>query len=268
MRAFYSTPKFETEHRDFTPISRFGIGILTCFMVSNDVEILTVKSGRGYRIRMTSVHTDYLLREIPTSDSLIADLEPHGTKVSLRLRKESIDTSMHSIGEIVRYWVILPECEVIYAESTSRRNGLASVLLNCLRYYHETKEDAASVPPHSPRQVIEFKSKERTAGQAEATSAGIARYELAFGIVHGQLPEKTYAMQPTLGLPMVCIEGIRVADALPWCLNKARREGLPSALLWVRGDRKFRTTVSAAGSSRMKITIELELYVYICYLTI
>lgn len=38
--SFYDTPKFVTEHEDFTPISRFGIGILTCFMISDDIEII------------------------------------------------------------------------------------------------------------------------------------------------------------------------------------------------------------------------------------
>ena len=62
--SFYNTPQFETEHRDFSPISRFGIGVLTCFMVSDDIEIITLRNDVGYRIRMTSVHSDYLLSEL------------------------------------------------------------------------------------------------------------------------------------------------------------------------------------------------------------
>lgn len=35
----YHSEKFKKEHPDFHPISRFGIGILTCFMVSDEINI-------------------------------------------------------------------------------------------------------------------------------------------------------------------------------------------------------------------------------------
>lgn len=113
--SYYSTAKFEAEHRDFTPISRFGIGILTCFMISDDIEIVTCRAGKGHRIRMTSVHADYLRRELREHDPLVEGIDPNGTRVTLALR-DSVDLSRRSILDIVRYWIILPECSVEYVE--------------------------------------------------------------------------------------------------------------------------------------------------------
>ena len=127
--SFYNSPEFLAEHSDFSPISRFGIGILTCFMVSDDIEIITCRRDKGFRIRMTSVHADYLLRELPKGDPLLTGLEPHGTRVQLRLR-QSIDVSKRSILEILRYWVILPECSVVFrdvAKGTSDNVGSQAI---------------------------------------------------------------------------------------------------------------------------------------------
>ncbi len=66
--SFYNTPQFQQEYKDYTPISRFGIGILTNFMVSDDIEIVTCKGGTGYRLRLTSVQSDYLLKKIDLGD--------------------------------------------------------------------------------------------------------------------------------------------------------------------------------------------------------
>lgn len=114
--SFYNTPQFETEHRDFSPISRFGIGILTCFMVSDDIEIVTFRADKGHRIRMTSVQAHYLLRELQPGEAIARGLEPHGTRVSLRLR-DTIDLSKQTIEDIIRHWVILPICRVEYVEA-------------------------------------------------------------------------------------------------------------------------------------------------------
>lgn len=37
----YQEPDFKKEHPDFTPISRFGIGVMSTFMIADKVEVLT-----------------------------------------------------------------------------------------------------------------------------------------------------------------------------------------------------------------------------------
>lgn len=43
----YSSQSFQKEYPEFVSISRFGIGILTCFLVANDIEIITNSSENG-----------------------------------------------------------------------------------------------------------------------------------------------------------------------------------------------------------------------------
>ena len=236
--SYYNTPQFESEHRDFAPISRFGIGILTCFMISDDVEIITFRDGRGFRIRMTSVKSTYLLRELEKGDPLLEGLEPHGTRVSLRLR-DTVDLSKHGgILSIVKYWVILPECTVEYREpgQQATRVGFPSVA-EALRGYYEALEIPARY-----WSKLEMVAKSREArGPDSSVAAG--KYELAFGVYSSFYPERPFAELQNGMAPRVCIEGIRVSDRLPGF--EARPDF--GALLSVRGSRRFRTTVSRAG---------------------
>jgi molecular chaperone HtpG len=243
--SYYNTPQFEAEHADFTPISRFGIGILTCFMISDDIEIVTIKDGIGHRIRMTSVEADYLLRDLQPGAPELDGLEPHGTRVTLRVR-DTVDFSTNTVGDILRHWVILPECEVTYMENgkDAERIGFDSAAAALESYHLLGEQREKQVSTSSRREIV---TKSRTGADIAAERPPNARYEIAFAVQHGLLPERYFSMQPAkVDLPMVCIEGIRVAEALPWFEGSGRSPNL-STLLSVRGDKKFRTTVSRAG---------------------
>jgi hypothetical protein len=41
--SYYRSPEFERQHLGFEPVSRFGVGILSCFMVSEDLEVQTYR---------------------------------------------------------------------------------------------------------------------------------------------------------------------------------------------------------------------------------
>ena len=239
--SYYSTPQFEAEHRDFTPISRFGIGILTCFMVSDDIEIVTFRGDKGHRIRMTSVQADYLLRELLPGDPKLAGLEPHGTRVTLRLRG-TVDVSERSVEKIVRHWVILPECCVEYVEPNKSpvEIGFDSPV-HALREFHS--DDPRSQPDSFYKLEFVVKNRRPIDLTEDVTESG--QYELAVAVRSSILPERLFASKPEVDLPMVCIEGIRVSNRLPWFTGERGNE--PSALLSVRGARRFRTTVSRTG---------------------
>ena len=55
-------------------------------MVSDDIEIITVRDGDAHRIRMTSVQSTYLLRELSLNDPLLDGMGCSCTCVTLRLR--------------------------------------------------------------------------------------------------------------------------------------------------------------------------------------
>jgi hypothetical protein len=231
--SFYNTPQFEAEHGDFSPISRFGIGILTCFMVSDDIEIVTNRDGKGYRIKMTSVHADYLLRELLPHDEKVLGIEPHGTRVTLRLR-DTIDLSKKGIADIVRYWVIIPACKVEYVEvgKAPENIGVRSAEDALRQMNNANLGDGTSQSRRNTEIVVKSRS------QAES----LAKYEVAFMVESLWFWERSFAKSAKNDWPAVCIEGIRVSNVLPWFHGSNL-----NALLAVTGDRRFRTTVSRSG---------------------
>jgi hypothetical protein len=240
--SFYNTPQFASEFKGFTPISRFGIGVLTCFMISDDIEIITFKGSVGHRIRMTSVHADYLLREIQPGDSKLNGIEPHGTRVTLIVR-EGGKLDAINVEEILRHWIILPACNVEYTESgkSSVRIGFNTAAQALKSFYVEAAR-GAQTSDLGPEIITKYKDIE---GE---------RYEVAFAVKAGWLPEKTFAAAPSLGgCSAVCIEGISVSDAMPGFSGGKNTESFYAdrpgigALVSIREARGLRTTVSRSG---------------------
>jgi hypothetical protein len=241
--SFYESDAFKSLQPDFTPISRFGIGILTCFMISDDIEILTIRDGKAFRLRMTSAHADYLLNPLDPESHKVRNLRPHGTRVRLRVRK-TVDLERRGIRDILRHWMILPECPVFYnALGKKERIGFESVEA-ALR---------SGLPAHTgggTDVAVSFR---------EEDSQGRA-YDLAIGVRESSfVPERSFVTlrdpEPRLGrptaedqlallLPAVCVEGVRVDNRIPGI------GGRIAALLSVKGNRSFRTTVARDGLER------------------
>ena len=237
--SYYESPAFETEYKDFSPISRFGIGILACFMVSDDIEIVTCKDSTAHRLRMTSVKSDYVLREIDSGHTLLEGLEPHGTRVKLRLR-DTINLEKRTVEDIVRYWIVLPECTVEYAQSGKEPKSLGfSNVRDALEYFHSTTQRDLN------SEVLVHEQKESEEGKGI-----VASYELGFKVTSSSYtPERGFLSNITEDAPMVCIEGIRVSDHLPGFKSYTKRSSgtAVAGLLSVRGSRKFKTIVSRSG---------------------
>jgi hypothetical protein len=223
--SFYDTPQFQTEHANFTPISRFGIGILTCFMISDNIEIVTCRSGVGRRIRMTSVHADYLLKDLPSGDAQLDGLEPHGTRIKLVLRP-SVNLKEKSMLDIVRQWIIVPACEVTYSEAGEKPQRIGF-------------DDAAEALQFLISEEEQSKAGKRSLELIRATfTESDATYDLAFAVQTGFFPERIFLVNDRRRSSAVCIEGIRADWHLP-----GFKPGL-YGVLSVRGNKRFRTTVS------------------------
>ena len=112
-RSRYQDPEFTRQYPDFHPISRFGIGILTTFMIADQVEIVTSHpdEAEARHLGLRSVHGRYLVRLLDKeSDTDAQRLSPHGTLVRLRVRPSA------EVGDVlatVRKWVVVPGCEVL-----------------------------------------------------------------------------------------------------------------------------------------------------------
>lgn len=108
----YQEPDFRKQHPEFTSISRFGIGVLSAFMVADDVSVATCypADATARQLSLRDVHGQYLVRLVDKQDEEIPDLiREHGTSISIRLRPSA---DLSAIEAIVRHWVVFPGCEV------------------------------------------------------------------------------------------------------------------------------------------------------------
>ena len=108
----YQDEKFKEKHPNFHSISRFGIGVLSAFMVSDDVEITTCSEDddKARRIALRSVHGKYLIKLLDkVSDRAMLPMYPHGTSVRIVLRPTA---KIGDILRVARSWLMFPRCRV------------------------------------------------------------------------------------------------------------------------------------------------------------
>ncbi|MCQ2480036.1 MAG: ATP-binding protein, partial [Clostridia bacterium] len=143
--SYYSSEHFEAEklkynaNSNYNPISRFGIGILSCFMGDRDNTILEVstkhfskeKEQPVIRLDVTGLHGYYYLakgnevdesdfrpmHKIPESEEQKQDI---GTSISIRMGM-GIREELFSVREIVEKYVHFPAVNVSFQDEKGTR---------------------------------------------------------------------------------------------------------------------------------------------------
>lgn len=108
----YQEEDFKKRHPEFSPISRFGIGVLSAFMIADAVQITTCseEEEKVHQLTLRSVHGRYLVRLLDKqSDEITERLHPHGTEVRLALRKSA---ELPDVADALRRWIVVPRCSV------------------------------------------------------------------------------------------------------------------------------------------------------------
>ncbi|MCK9769757.1 HD domain-containing protein [Pseudomonas syringae] len=108
----YQDPKFREDHPNFSSISRFGIGVLSAFMVADHVEITTcsLEDDEARQISLRSVHGKYLIKLLDkTSQRNKIGVYPHGSSVKLTLRTTA---TIGNVLEVAKMWLLFPRCKV------------------------------------------------------------------------------------------------------------------------------------------------------------
>lgn len=105
----YQSDEFKRENPSFHSISRFGIGILTCFMISDEILITTLYHGehQACQIKIKNLQGDYFMRTDVSADSILEG--KHGTTFALKVRDGVV---VENIEEDLRKWIWFPKCEV------------------------------------------------------------------------------------------------------------------------------------------------------------
>jgi hypothetical protein len=108
----YQDPDFTKLYPTVSAISRFGIGVLSTFMIADMVEIVTChpEEQEARWLSLRSVHGKYLIRLVDkTADPFAREVAPHGTAFRLRLRPTAPDPDVVAIA---RRWIVIPGCDV------------------------------------------------------------------------------------------------------------------------------------------------------------
>lgn len=137
----YRDETVKKQFPDFTSISHFGIGILTCFMIANDIDIVTssVEQEDANSINLRKVNGSYLLRKLEKSE-LDTRIKHHGTMVRLYVRS---DVDMTTLENDLRKWIVVPEIPVYLSIDGEEeiRIGYDSLKEILVKYLSETGHD-------------------------------------------------------------------------------------------------------------------------------
>ena len=92
----YQDPEFRKKNPGFSSISRFGIGVLSAFMIADSVEIVSChpEEELARRLTLRSVHGRYLIRLLDKGSSEPKQIGPHGTIFRLHVRPS---VEMHDV---------------------------------------------------------------------------------------------------------------------------------------------------------------------------
>lgn len=200
----YRDETIKKQFPNFSSISHFGIGILTCFMVANDIDIVTNSEEQNdvNCISLRKVNGNYLLRRINKSE---ADnrIRSHGTMVKLYVRN---DVDMSTLEADLRKWIVLPEVPVYLSVSGNKdvRIGYSSPKEVIVKYLNDTGRNVDGE---------KFDVYEET--QGNVTVAYAVRH-LKYLSDWCLLEVDNRRMQKKTQLPIgTCVEGVRVEFTTP-----------------------------------------------------
>lgn len=203
----YRQQDFIEKYTEFTPISRFGIGILTCFMVANDVDIITnhVESEKLNIICLRNVNGKYLLRK-EAKEGADEYIKEHGTIIKLHVRS---DIDMSNLENILKKWIVVTEVPVeLITEEKTVSIGYASL-----------KDALICSLKESNIIVDEKKYMVETKTSGNVTVACVLQYNNYFSDWSFITADRIISRKKT---PIIgtCVEGIRVEFNSPGYNNK------------------------------------------------
>lgn len=206
----YRDDTIKKEFPDFSSISHFGIGILTCFMIANDIDIVTNSEEQNdvNILNLRKVNGNYLLRRV-SKDEVDPRIAKHGTMVKLYVRN---DVDMSTLEDDLRKWIVLPEIPVYLTMGGKNdiRIGFDSLKEVLKKYLNDTGRNVAGE---------KFDVYEETHGNV--TVAYAVRH-LRYLSDWCLMEVDTRRTQKKYQLPIgTCVEGIRVEFTTPGYKNSS-----------------------------------------------
>jgi hypothetical protein len=254
--SFYQSDAVLQQHPEFSAISHFGIGVLSTFMIADEVQILTVHPDDEFARRLTlpSVVKSYLVKKIPKGDPVLNAIGSHGTEVVLRVRRSA---GLKDVEQLVRYWLVLPKCEVMCAIDRDEPTGVGFTSAKAvLEYYYKLKQETS---------VWEAETQVRAESAPGIDIAYVVSrslwgdaWDFSRSASHGRR-RPIDASDGYLSPPGMCVEGIRVRSV---SAGYEQRENAPWVFANLTGQDAPRTNVAR---SDVEQTLELTHALYRVY---
>lgn len=231
----YQDAALKKQFPNFTSISRFGIGVLTAFMIADELEIVTVaeEEENVKQISCRGVHGKYLIRLIPKGDPAVPPrIRKHGTEVRLKLRASA---DMPDILEILRKWIVIPRCLLTAQIDKDEVHNIG---------FDRVGKALESEIQWKVTDVESFEGLENGTRRIVELSDGVI--DLAVAVVWSKYFQNwafaTVGQSSRLPSFGICIEGVRVVFGTP-----GFREAFVPAIANVSGPLAPRTNVARSG---------------------
>jgi molecular chaperone HtpG len=205
----YQEEGFRRQYPSFSPISRFGIGVLSTFMIADAVTVTTCskEEEKVRQLTLRTVHGDYLVSLLDKeSDPTALRLAPHGTEVRLRIR-ESAD--LKDIRTTLAQWIVVPRTKVLMSDNgdeprtigfKSPRDAIETVLRAAEIELYE-----GGNPNDQTVKVVETSHQ----GVQTAVALRWSNYRRRWAFL--KINDRTSSVIEDYGVG-TCVEGIRVED--------------------------------------------------------
>lgn len=209
----YQDPEFRKQFPDFSAISRFGIGILSTFMIADSVEIVTShpEDENARYLSLRSVHGKYLIRVLDKqTDEGARRLSPHGTLIKVTVRASA---SVGDVVETVRRWIVVPGCEVLAVVDGAEpvRIGFVSPRDAVIAFLDETKLARGTGLSGEDRRKVRVDERSRD-GVTLAYAVEWSEYFREWSLLWVGSRIREEEKRPALG---TCVEGVRVDFGTP-----------------------------------------------------
>jgi molecular chaperone HtpG len=242
----YQDVQFKKEYPDFSPISRFGIGVLSTFMIADTIEIFTCHPDdeQARHLSLRSVHGKYLIQLLDKqTDETAKRLAPHGTLIKLEVRPSAVAPD---VVDTAQRWVVVPGCEVSVTVDSGPPTQIGfrsprEALLDLLRKRGEAVDERLDNGGGPRVRVEERESHNVTVAYAVRWSPYFQEWSFA------PLPDGEEETERLLG---ICLEGIRVDSDTP-----GYRGHEIAAIANARGPSAPKTNVTRSG---LEATPELD----------
>ena len=198
----YQSEAFKRDYPDFHSISRFGIGLLTCFMISDDVDVYTLDEVEKecHLLKIRNLNGEYLMRNDADVKNILE--EKHGTTFELKVRH---DIDMTNLEEQIRQWIVIP-----FGEITLAVDGKMPIQIGYKSVKEAVEEFASTVcgiDLNSDKyRVVQFSHEGIDVAFLQRLNPTMKVWSLY------QYQESDFRAEAPIG---VCIEGIRVTSDTP-----------------------------------------------------